>query len=414
MKKILYILTAISLFHHFAGAQWVQQPDPVSTPLYNIDFVNRWTGWATGGNSVILKTTDGGANWFSQSIDLGYPKNLYGLDMLDENTGYIAGWFETILRTTNGGLNWNIISNIPSNNGNSNNGVSFINTQTGWTCASLGRILKTTNGGLSWDTSFAANTLYDIQFINSLTGWTCGDGGTLYKSTNGGVNWVSAPLLTTANLSAVSFINVNTGWTVSEQGRRIFRTTNAGVKWDTVAVLSGAGTDFLYSVHFINGLTGWTGGSNSLLFKTTNGGFNWIQQSVPTTLFVYNYSFYNDSIGWAIGGNQGVIIHTSNGGTYVGLQTISEVMPKDYNLEQNYPNPFNPTTTIKFLTVKKGSLRFEVFNTLGEIVFEQNEYISTGGEYSIKWDGISEPSGVYFYRIIINGFSETKKMLLIK
>src|SRR5438552_10243356 len=143
MKKLIAIaIFYCLLFTINCYAQWVLQNSGVSNTLYNIQFVNPSTGWATGTNSLILKTTDGGSNWLQQSINLGYPKDLNGLAMLDANTGYIAGWFETILKTTNGGINWDIISNIPSNNGNSNNGVSFINSQTGWICSFLGRVLK--------------------------------------------------------------------------------------------------------------------------------------------------------------------------------------------------------------------------------------------------------------------------------
>lgn len=416
MKKLIFLFLIFNLQSAICNlyAQWVQQPEPVSTPLYNVEFVNLLTGWVTGNSSVILKTTDGGLNWFTQSIDLGYPKSLYGLDMIDANTGYIAGRFETILKTTNGGVNWNILSNIPSNNGNSNHSCSFVNSQTGWICSSLGRVLRTTNGGVSWDTSFANGTLRDIQFLDTQTGWICGDGGSLYKSTNGGLSWVNPPLLTTANLLSLHFINVNTGWTVSEQGRRIFRTTNAGLNWDTVAVLPGMSTDFLYSVHFVNPLTGWTGGSNSLLYKTTNGGFNWYQQSVPVPLFVWNFCFLNDTVGWATGGNQGIIIHTTNGGTYLGIEPISNIIPKTFNLFQNYPNPFNPVTKIRFQISNATKVKLVIFDMLGreiEVLIDEN--LKTG-IYETEWDAGKFSSGVYFYRLITDHITLTKKMILIK
>lgn len=416
MKKIiLFIIVNCTLLTGNCYSQWVQQTSGVNSPLYNIQFVNINTGWVTGGNSVILKTTDGGINWFSQTIDLGYPKNLYGLSMLDVNTGYIAGWFETILKTTNGGTNWNILSNIPSNTGNSNDGVFFINPQTGWICSALGRVMRTTNGGISWDTSIAGGTLRDIQFLNSQTGWVCGGGGALFESTNGGISWITAPILTAANLTSIYFININTGWTVSEQGRRVFRTTNAGKKWDSVAVLPGGGVDFLYSVYFVNALTGWTGGSNILLFKSTNGGINWIQQYVPAPMYISNLSFYNDTIGWAAGGNNGTIIHTTTGGTYVGINPVSSIVSEYFQLYQNYPNPFNPGTTIGFQIPKSGFVSLKVFDVLGrEAAYLINEPLKAG-KYEIEWDAGNFSSGLYFYTLIADGkIIDTKKMLLLK
>lgn len=73
MKRLILIAFAILLFQNFVRGQWVQQHS-IGTPLYNVDFVNQNTGWVTGNNSVILKTTNGGLNWFNQPIDLGYPK----------------------------------------------------------------------------------------------------------------------------------------------------------------------------------------------------------------------------------------------------------------------------------------------------------------------------------------------------
>ncbi|MGH2574690.1 MAG: YCF48-related protein, partial [Ignavibacteria bacterium] len=314
-------------------SQWVQQQSGVSTPLYNVQFVNRYTGWATGSNSVILKTSNGGINWLLQPIDLGYPKNLYGLSMVNENIGYIAGWFETILKTTNGGINWVIISNIPSNNGNSNHGVSFINSETGWVCSSLGRVLRTTNGGLSWDTANVGNTgpLRDIQFVNSNTGWVCGDGGNVRRTTNGGVNWIFNGFLTGSNILSLYFINSDTGWAVSEQQNQVFRTTNAGVRWDTIAILPGGSLQYSYTIYFSSPNTGWIGGTNSRLFKTINGGFNWVRENANFPAFFWNFSFYNDSVGWCVGG-QGTIIHTTTSGEPLGITKIGESTPKDFRL----------------------------------------------------------------------------------
>jgi len=414
MKKVIYIIFAISLFHQLTGAQWVQQESGVTTPLYNVQFVNRLTGWVTGSNSVILKTTNGGANWFSQTIDLVYPKRLYGLCMVNETTGYIAGGFETILKTTNSGINWNIISNIPTNDGNSNNAVSFINTETGWICSFLGRVLKTTNGGVFWDTSNVGNTgpLLDIQFLNSQTGWVCGDVGNLNKSTNGGINWISQPLLTTSNLTGLHFINVNTGWVVSEQTNYVFRTIDAGSRWDTLAQLPVGMNNFLYSVFFNNFSTGWIGGTNTRLYKTSNGGYNWIQQVIPTPMYMSNMSFYNDTIGWIAGGNQGKIIHTSNGGTHVAVEPLSNITPLSFNLNQNYPNPFNPNTTIEFELPIEDNIKILVHDILGRVINTIIENRLKAGKHKVDFDAAALSSGVYFYTLYHTYGKITKKMIL--
>jgi photosystem II stability/assembly factor-like uncharacterized protein len=418
MKKIFTILIIFNLQSAICSlnAQWVQQTSGVTTPLYNVEFVNINTGWATGNSSVILKTTNSGVNWFSQTIDLGYPKNLYGLDMLDAYTGYIAGWFETILKTTNGGINWLIISNIPSNNGNSNHSVSFINSETGWVTSSLGRVLRTTNGGISWDSVYTGTgvPLLDIQFLNTLTGWACGDGGTLIKSTNGGLNWISLPLLTGANLPGLHFIGINTGWVVSEQSNMVFKTTNGGTEWDTVAVLPGGSLQYSYTIYFTGAVIGYIGGTYGRLFKTTNGGFNWAQQIVTIPMFIGNFSFFNDSTGWAVGGGGG-IIHTTNGGTYVSISKNESEIPLNYKLYQNYPNPFNSTTIIEFEILKLSDIKLKLFDMLGR----ENKIMITQrmspGKYLLQLDANELASGVYYYSLFADGkLIESKKMILSK
>ena len=98
----------------------------------------------------------------------------------------------------------------------------------------------------------------------------------------------------------------------------------------------------------------------------------------------------------------------------IGIQNISSEVPSAFSLSQNYPNPFNPTTNIRFDLPKSGSVKLVVFDELGrEVATLVNEKLQPG-TYEVDWNGSSYASGVYFYRIQTDEFSETKKMLLIK
>ena len=97
-----------------------------------------------------------------------------------------------------------------------------------------------------------------------------------------------------------------------------------------------------------------------------------------------------------------------------GSTNSSGEIPVNFNLYQNYPNPFNPVTNIKFDLPKNGFVTLKVFDILGrEMTTLVNETLSAGS-YESEWDALSYPSGVYFYRLVTDGFSEVKKMLLIK
>src|SRR5258706_12633432 len=79
-----------------------------------------------------------------------------------------------------------------------------------------------------------------------------------------------------------------------------------------IAQTSGT-TEILYSVHFINDLTGWTAGSNGIIRATTNGGINWTAQISGIPVPFYEIFFANSQTGWICGGNGGMI-KTKKGG----------------------------------------------------------------------------------------------------
>ena len=98
----------------------------------------------------------------------------------------------------------------------------------------------------------------------------------------------------------------------------------------------------------------------------------------------------------------------------IGIQNIGLEVPKEFSLSQNYPNPFNPATKIQFALKKESFVKLSVFNILGEEVqILVNENLKAG-KYEVVYNAVNLPSGVYFYRIAAEGFSETKKMVLIK
>jgi hypothetical protein len=98
----------------------------------------------------------------------------------------------------------------------------------------------------------------------------------------------------------------------------------------------------------------------------------------------------------------------------VSVKPVSEPVPDSYELSQNYPNPFNPVTTIKFALPKDGLVNIKVYNAAGGEVAEVYNGILKAGVYTMSIDGTKWASGVYFCRISAPGFTDTKKMILVK
>ena len=98
----------------------------------------------------------------------------------------------------------------------------------------------------------------------------------------------------------------------------------------------------------------------------------------------------------------------------VGITSISSTIPDGFKLSQNYPNPFNPTTKIKFDITKESFVSLKIYNSLGnEVAVLANNKLAVG-TYEADWNAASFPSGIYYARINAGGFTDVKKMMLVK
>jgi len=414
MRKVIFTITVLLLFIAHSNSQgWFQQNSNVGFNVKSVYFADSNTGYAVGDTlGAILKTTNGGINW----MKLAAPTSL-GMStvfFLNSNTGFIgggAGGSACINKTTNGGLIWLLTFPNPIQYVYS---IYFIDASTGIAVTgaysiSGGFIFRTTNGGTNWNgVGGFGNAFYSVYFADANTGYACGTPGIIVKSTNGGVNWVQLTSNTTTNLRSIYFVNPQTGWTVGTNSR-VYKTTNGGSTW---VDLSSNGLCGLHSVYFADALTGWVAGCEGSIHRTTNGGTNWTMQSFATTTYLYSLSFFNAFTGWAVGAN-GRILKTTTGGL-TPITPISTEIPDGYILYQNYPNPFNPMTNIKFQIPKSGFVNMIVYDILGkEIATLVNEELKPG-TYEVNWDGSGFTSGVYYYKLVADDYTETRKMVLLK
>ena len=101
-------------------------------------------------------------------------------------------------------------------------------------------------------------------------------------------------------------------------------------------------------------------------------------------------------------------------GNITAIDNKNETIPVEFSLQQNYPNPFNPETTINYTLPESGIIQLKIFDVLGrELKTLVNEF-SGSGLHSVKWDGSSYSSGVYFCSITFKGKTLNNKMLLMK
>lgn len=108
-----------------------------------------------------------------------------------------------------------------------------------------------------------------------------------------------------------------------------------------------------------------------------------------------------------------------NNGLVTGIEDVSSVHPKSYNLYQNYPNPFNPSTQITYDLPITSKVTLTVFNLLGQEIRTLVTGSQGAGRYTVQWDGSnaagqSVASGVYLYRLEAGNTVVNRKMLFVK
>lgn len=447
------------------GATWVQKNNGITAytgMALDIDSQGSIYLAALGG---VFKTTNGGENWFRiaqnlsnlefievtvipndyifvsnfdgihRSTDLGQTwftsdYNLYGAGEIGINTngvmfaGNISASSFSIYRSTNFGVNWIFAGYFATwallfpNNGDVFAGV-IPNPFT------TNDIHKSTDNGLTWNRTYvfppsSSVSYQDFEldkngdFYVAISG---GDFSGVHLSIDAGLSWSNYSFtLPTKCLSIDS-----SGYIYAATDDGIYR---AGGRTVPVELIS-----FTAEVNNDKVLLRWITAT-----ETNNQGFevqrtevrdqrsDWEKigfvegKGTTTEENIYNYEDNNIETG--------EYYYRLKQIDYDGSYEYSqEVQVKvdiiyDFNLEQNFPNPFNPGTIIKFSIPHKAFVSLSIYNSLGEkIKTIINEFLEEG-DHSVELKAEdfapSFSSGVYFYRLQADDYSESKKMLLLR
>ena len=234
---------------------------------------------------------------------------------------------------------------LPDLSGRQISDVFFLDSLTGWAVTPYTHqndtafVLKTTNGGNNWliqylrigDVGFEK-----ICFLNANTGFACGandfDGFTgLSKSIDGGSNWNSLNVPDPfAQFSDMSVLSEDTIWLVStSSGGGVFRTTNGGLNW----IQQAPAGDYPNKIYMYNSRIGFIGfnAGTPTTKKTTDGGFNWFTVSNEGFTDIH---FVDSLTGWkAFGG----VKETTDG----GVSWLSQTLPSGGNIITSQINKFS-------------------------------------------------------------------------
>ncbi|MBS1494484.1 MAG: T9SS type A sorting domain-containing protein [Bacteroidetes bacterium] len=324
-------------------------------------------------------------------------------------------------------------------------------------------VVKSTNYGANWTVSIARNfSSYGQPLEQDQNApnryYYVPDGGGFYKSTDYGSTFTQIstfPFVSPCDI-AVMYDSANVLYVGESSSSRIYKSTDSGVNWSLRMTYSGSEIPSIANSIFDKSI-GYATTFSTPVYKTTDYGDTWtniytmsgsgwgsdICREDPN---VYLTGTYSGSTGYSTT-NSGASFFTSNITTGAGagiivmekaymlaqqttnLQklsiaynvitraeetTVSTNIPTKFDLYQNYPNPFNPSTNIKFDLVRSGSVKLVVYNEMGREVETLLEGVRNAGSYEVKFDASSLGSGIYFYKLVTENGSVTKKMLLVK
>ena len=328
MKKYLLSLTFLSfiLFSNISlviaqsksGWEYVNF---VPGALFSVSFVDSLNGWAVNSDELI-HTNNGGENWIYQNVQREYGEFMRTVFFLNENLGWIGG--DEIWHTQNGGISWDLqTADLNKAKYRQINTIIFLNENIGWASGDSSLVLKTIDGGLHWESNSIGdegNTVSSISFLDSLNGWAVGF-HEIFRTKDSGVTWDTVYSDVTEDLyfGSIYFLDSLNGWTAANNGR-ILITNNGGMSWDTTTIdLEMFYQSYFEDIHFVDTTKGIIVGSGvdnffnsySLIYKSTDGGKNWIVSNYDYSLAgLRSLSYADEATFYSVGDNS--LLKTSN------------------------------------------------------------------------------------------------------
>jgi photosystem II stability/assembly factor-like uncharacterized protein len=364
-----------------------------------------------GTSAGVAISTDEGASWTNTDVGAGAINAV----AVNGTTIAAATSGNGISLSTDNGSTWNDISV----------GQPFM---TGYAVAFSGSNLivgtggsglyMTTDNGTDWTPLGFNDTTFTVLGVNGSTILAASSGQGTYRSTNNGSTWskITAGLGDTDYVS--QFAYVGSSVYVATQGYGVYRSTDNGVSWTVVgtgllnADLSTPDVTSLVS-DGTNLYAGDQGSSSAGVFSLLNITGTWhaattgFTNKYITSLAIVGTQLFAGTLGAGVWSRSLAQLTTA-------VQESKSVLPTAFALAQNYPNPFNPSTTISYELPTNSRVTLKIFNLLGQEVATLVDGQQDAGSHALQWNAANVSSGVYFYRLQADNFSQTRKLLLLK
>jgi hypothetical protein len=231
----------------------------------------------------------------------------------------------------------------------------------------------------------------------------------IFRSTNNGSNWTQTGMqngyiLALASSYTQGNVNIYAGTSVG-----VYLSSDNGTDW--LLENNGLTVTFISTLAVIDSLIFAGAGNN--IYLSTNNGTSWVQVYTGATgAIVDALSTYQQNIFMGI--DYGGVWKHPISEMLNGVNKEQNNLPSSFKLEQNYPNPFNPSTTINYQLPKSNFVTLKVYDVLGREVKTLVSEREAARNHSVTFNAKGLTSGVYFYRITAGGFTDVKKLMILK
>ncbi len=387
--------------------------------------------FAGTGHGVFLSTNNG-TDWSNINNGLS-ASEVYSLKV--NGNDLFAGTDDGVFSTSNNGTIWKavgtglsskILINYPihsSSSGDNLNRAFYITDYPGTSLSKVTLYFSSTTSEAYTIQLQALNSTFDGTLIGQATA-SFSSSTSIYDHKAATFNFNNTPV-TKGQIVAFKLSKVSGGsgsvyfCTIGDTGStatKVFETEDTTPPLSTlrrraiaIKVDSGLSTNVTSLAVIDTNIFAGTDGQG--VFRFINNDSSWINAGMNGN-YITAFAVVNDTLFAAANNNSVWKSRIPN--LITDVKWTRNEIPGGFSLSQNYPNPFNPSTSIEFHIKEYGHVTLKVYDILGREITTLINENKPSGNYKIEFNARKLSSGIYFYKLQTNKYSETKKMMLLK